>query len=192
MRGLEEKIRSEGSVLPGNILKVGSFLNQQIDAAFMLEMGREAAALFSDAGVTRVLTVEASGIAYALAVAAALDVPMVFAKKHNTANIGAETYSASVYSYTHRTEYQIVVSREYLCADDCVLLADDFLAAGNAMNGLIDIVHQAGARLAGCTAAIEKGFQRGGDALREKGIQVMSLAVIDAMDEKNGIVFREN
>ena len=158
----------------------------------MLEMGREAAALFSDAGVTRVLTVEASGIAYALAVAAALDVPMVFAKKHNTANIGAETYSASVYSYTHRTEYQIVVSREYLCADDCVLLADDFLAAGNAMNGLIDIVHQAGARLAGCTAAIEKGFQRGGDALREKGIQVMSLAVIDAMDEKNGIVFREN
>ena len=190
MQALEEKIRLEGSVLPGNILKVGSFLNQQIDAAFMLEMGKEAARLFQDAGVTRVLTVEASGIAYALAVAAALGVPMVFAKKHNTANVGAETFSATVYSYTHKTEYRIVVSREYLSENDRVLLADDFLAVGNAMNGLIEIVGQAGAKLVGCTSAIEKGFQHGGDALREKGIRVESLAVVDSMGENGEIVFR--
>ena len=189
IKELEDKILAEAEVFPGDILKVGSFLNQQIDTSFMTLMGQEGASLFKDAGVTKVLTVEASGIALAFAVAQKLGVPMVFAKKHGALNISGEVYSSPVYSFTHKQTFNIVVSREYIGPSDVVLICDDFLAKGNALNGLIDIVEQAGARVAGTLIAIEKGFQGGGDALREKGIRVESLALIDSMEGGN-IVFR--
>ena len=183
MKALEEKILREGEILPGNIVKVGRFLNQQIDVAFLMEMGREIARLFQNEGVTRVLTVEASGIPLAVAAAAALNVPMVFAKKHQSANLTGDLYSAEVFSFTHKKTYTIMMSRDYLSASDRVLIVDDFLALGNAVGGLIQIIDEAGASLAGVSAAIEKGFQGGGDALRAKGIRVESLAIIDTMDD---------
>ncbi len=189
MREMEEKILREGKVLPGGILKVGSFLNQQVDTAFLARMGREIARLYAGCGVTKVLTVEASGIAIAAAAGMAMDVPMVFAKKHKTSNVDGSVYSATVHSFTHNTDYHIVVSSDYLLAGDRVLLVDDFLANGNALNGLISLIGQAGASLAGVAVAIEKGFQGGGDALRASGIRVESLALIDRMDD-TGVVFR--
>ncbi len=190
MKALENKILNEGKVYDGGILKVGGFLNQQIDSDFMMEMGEEIARLYKNDNITKVLTVEASGIAVALAAGASLHVPALFAKKHNTSNIQSDVYSSVVYSFTHQTEYNIVVSKDYISKDDKVLIVDDFLAKGNAIVGLIDIVKQAGAELAGCAVAIEKGFQRGGDGLREKGIRVEALALIDSMSE-NSIVFRQ-
>ncbi len=190
MKLMEEKILAEGKVLPGGILKVGSFLNQQIDTVFLKQIGAEIARLFSDSGITKVLTIEASGIAIAAAAGMALGVPMVFAKKHKTSNVDGSVYSSVVHSYTHNTDYTIVVSSDYLLPGDKVLLVDDFLANGKALEGLLDLVSQAGAQVAGVSAAIEKGFQGGGDALRAKGIRVESLAVIDAMDDKS-IVFRK-
>lgn len=190
MKALENKILKEGKVYDGGILKVGSFLNQQIDSDFMMEMGAEIARLFENENITKVLTVEASGIAVALAAGANLHVPVVFAKKHNTSNIQSDVYSSVVYSFTHNTEYNIVVSKEYLSSRDRVLIVDDFLARGKALMGLTDIINQAGAELVGCAVAIEKGFQRGGDELRAKGIRVEALALIDSMDE-NEIVFRK-
>lgn len=189
MKGLEEKILTEGEVYDGGVLKVGSFLNQQIDSDFMMEIGQEIARLFKDENVTKVITVEASGIAIALAAGAALHVPAVFAKKHSTSNIRSEVYSTVVYSFTHERHYNIVVSKDYLTKDDCVVIVDDFLARGNALEGLIDLVSQAGAKLAGCAVAIEKGFQGGGDDLRNRGIRVEALALIDSMSE-NEIKFR--
>ena len=183
MKELEEKILREGEILPGNIVKVGRFLNQQLDVDFLMDMGREIARLFAGDGVTKVLTVEASGIALAVAAAAALHVPAVFAKKHASANLSGDLYTAEVYSYTHQKSYTVMVSREYLTAADRVLIVDDFLACGNAVNGLMRMVEEAGAALVGVSAAVEKGFQGGGDALRAKGIRVESLAVIDYMDE---------
>lgn len=190
MKALEEKILKEGKVLPGNVLKVGSFLNQQIDTAFSMEMGREICRLFGDCGVTKILTVEASGIAFAFAAGAQLGVPVVFAKKHASANISGETYSACVYSYTHQRNYEIVVSKEYIRTDDRLLILDDFLANGNAINGMLEIAAQAGATVVGCGAAIEKGYQGGGDALRRRGYRVESLAIIESMNEGE-IVFRK-
>lgn len=190
MKALENKILKEGKVYGGGILKVGSFLNQQIDSDFMMEMGAEIARLYENEKITKVLTVEASGIAVALAAGASLHVPALFAKKHNTSNIQSDVYSSVVYSFTHQTNYNIVVSRDYLCADDKVLIVDDFLANGKAIVGLADIVKQAGAELVGCAVAIEKGFQHGGDELRKQGIRVDSLALIDSMSE-NSIVFRK-
>lgn len=189
MKRMEEKILREGKVLPGGILKVGSFLNQQIDTAFLKEMAREIAGLFRDCGVTKVMTIEASGIAIAAAVGMELGVPMVFAKKHKTSNVDGSVYSSTVHSFTHNTDYHIVVSSDYLLPGDNVLLVDDFLANGNALKGLLDLANQAGARVAGVSAAIEKGFQGGGDELRAMGIRVESLAVIDAMDDTS-ITFR--
>lgn len=189
MKALEEKILREGKILPGNVVKVGGFLNQRLDVDFLMELGREIAQTFSDAGVNKVLTVEASGIALAVAAAAALHVPAVFAKKHASANLSGDLYTAEVYSYTHQKSYTIMVSREYLSAEDRVLIVDDFLACGNAVGGLMKMVQEAGATLVGVSAAIEKGFQGGGDALREKGIRVESLAVIESMDE-HSIRFR--
>ena len=180
---LEEKILREGEVLPGGILKVGGFLNQQIDTAFMTKMGVEGARLYKDAGVTKVLTVEASGIALAFAVAQQLNVPMVFAKKYGAANISGDVYKSSVYSFTHRQTFDIVVSKSYISSDDVVLICDDFLAKGNALNGLIHIVEQSGAELAGACIAIEKSFQGGGDLLREEGIRVESLAIIESVED---------
>lgn len=189
MRLMEEKILKEGKVLPGQILKVGNFLNQQIDTKFLRAIGEEIARLFADAGVTKVLTIEASGIAIAAAVGMAMDVPMVFAKKNKTSNVDGYVYSTLVHSYTHGTDYNVVVSCDYLTADDRVLIVDDFLANGAALRGLCELVKQAGATLCGAATAIEKGFQGGGDALRAEGVRVESLAIIEEMD-KDKIIFR--
>ena len=190
MKALEEKILKEGTVLPGHILKVGSFLNQQIDVEFMMEMGREIADKFQNDGVTKVFTVEASGIAIAMAAAAQMHVPMVFAKKNKTGNVSGRIYSAQVHSYTHNRDYNIVVSEEYLNKDDVVLLVDDFLANGAALEGMIEIVKQAGAKVAGASCAIEKGFQGGGDKLRAQGYKVESLAIVETMSE-DSLTFRK-
>ncbi len=191
MKALEDKIRAEGEVLTGDVLKVGSFLNQQVDTNFMNLIGQEGARIYKDAGITKVLTIEASGIAVAFAVASNLHVPMVYAKKYGGTNISSEVYKTSVYSYTHKKTFDIVVSKKYIKPDDVILLVDDFLALGNALNGLIHIVEQSGASLAGALIAIEKGYQQGGDLLREEGIRVESLAIIDSMEDGQ-IVFRDD
>ncbi|HJB93593.1 MAG TPA: xanthine phosphoribosyltransferase [Candidatus Borkfalkia stercoripullorum] len=189
MKALEDKILKEGTVLPGNVLKVGSFLNQQMDSDFIMDIGREIARLYEGERVTRILTVESSGIAIAVAAGIALHVPSVFAKKHKSANMPKEVYTAPVYSYTHKETYEIAVAKEYIGKGDKVLIVDDFLANGNAVRGLIGIIEKAGADLAGCAIAIEKGFQGAGDELRAQGIRVDSLAIVDSMDE-SGVIFR--
>ena len=190
MKALEEKILKEGTVLPGNILRVGSFLNHQLDVDFIMEMGKEIAALFENDKPTKILTVETSGIAIAMGAAAAMHIPVVFAKKHKTGNLSGEVYTTVVHSYTHGVDYNIVVNTEFLNEEDRILIVDDFLANGKALEGLIDIVNQAGAKLVGCSCAIEKGFQRGGDKLREKGVKVESLAIVESMDDTS-LVFRK-
>ena len=189
IKAMEEKILKEGEILPGNILKVGNFLNQQIDTDFLKEIGKEIAHLYKDTGVNKVFTIEASGIAIAVAAAYELGVPVVFAKKNRSDNISGDTYVTKVDSFTHKTTNTIVVSREFISENDRILIVDDFLANGNALIGLLDIVKQAGASTVGAAIAIEKGFQKGGDMLREKGIRVESLAIIDSMTD-DGIVFR--
>lgn len=191
MRELEDKIIQDGQVLPGGILKVGGFLNQQIDVPFLMKMGDEIARLYKDSGVTKVLTVEASGIAIAVAAASSLGVPMVFAKKHKSINLSDSLYTAPVYSYTHKTTYEIAVSKEYISSDDVILIVDDFLAKGNALIGLIKLVKEADAKVAGAAIAIEKGFQDGGDMVRKMGVRVESLAIVDSMNDDGTIVFRE-
>ncbi|HAW15952.1 MAG TPA: xanthine phosphoribosyltransferase [Clostridiales bacterium] len=191
MKALEDRILKEGVVLPGQVLKVGSFLNQKVDTSLMMLMGQEAARVFAQDGVTKVLTVEASGIPLAFATANAMGVPLVVAKKHKSANVSGEVLKAPVYSYTHKQTYEIVVSKDYIDSDDVVLIADDFLATGNALMGLTDIVHQQGARVAGAAIAIEKGFQKGGDTLREKGMKVLSMAIVDEMTDDGRITFRK-
>lgn len=190
IRALEERILKEGRVLPGEVLKVGSFLNQQIDTALLTDMGREIARLFGDSGVTKILTIESSGIAIAVAAGCAMGVPVVFAKKHASNNMSGEVYTSSVFSYTHQKTFEVVVTADYLKAGDRILIVDDFLAKGGALNGLIDIINQSGAELAGAAIAIEKGFQGGGDALRAKGIRIESLAIIDSMTDTS-LTFRE-
>ena len=185
MKALEEKILTEGTVLPGTVLKVGGFLNQQIDSDFIMEIGKEIARLYESEHITRVLTVESSGIAIAVAAGIALHVPCIFAKKHRSANMPREVYTASVYSYTHRETYEIAVAKDYLSSADRVLIVDDFLANGNAVRGLMRILEDAGAQLVGCAIAIEKGFQGAGDELRAKGIRVESLAIVDAMTDES-------
>lgn len=189
MKALEQKILKEGKVLPGNILKVGSFLNQQLDVEFLGEIGKEIQNIYKDCNVTKILTIEASGIAIAVAAGMTMGVPAVFAKKGKSANVSGDVFKTVVYSYTHNTEYSVVVPKEYLSADDCVVIVDDFLANGKALEGLIDIVRQSGAKLAGCTCAVEKGFQGGGDALRQKGVKVESLAKISSMSVEDGVKF---
>lgn len=190
MKALEDKILKEGVVLPGNILKVTSFLNHRLDVDFLMEMGKEIARLFETEKPTKILTVETSGIAIAMAAAADMHLPVVFAKKHKSHNISGETLSAVVHSYTHGVDYTIVVNKEYISPDDRVLIVDDFLANGKALEGLIDIVSQAGAKVVGCSCAIEKGFQQGGDKLREKGIKVESLAIVESMSD-DSLTFRK-
>lgn len=189
---LHEKIKSDGKVFAGNILKVDSFLNHQIDVDFMDQLGMEIARRFLSAHVTKVLTIEASGIAIAYPVAREFHCPMVFAKKTRTKNLGSSVYAAPVESFTHGCTYDIKVSKEYISAGDVVLIVDDFLANGNAVRGLIEIVKQAGATLAGVGIAVEKGFQNGGNELRDAGVRVESMAIIEAMDAINGnITFRD-
>ena len=190
MVALEEKILKEGKVLSGNILKVDCFLNHCIDVPFLMEMGKEISELYKDASVSKILTIETSGIPIAFAAAQYMNVPVVFAKKNKSGNISDDLYSSRVESFTRKNVYDAVVSKEYLNSDDVVLVIDDFLAKGNALTGLMDIISQAGATLAGCAIAIEKGFQGGGDELRAKGIRVDSLAIVESMTE-NSLTFRK-
>lgn len=190
MELLEKRIIEDGEVLPGNILKVSNFLNHQIDTVLLDQMGEEFHRLFSDKEITKVITIESSGIAVAYPVASQFKVPLVFAKKHQSSNVNEGVYSTQVYSYTHGQTYNVVISKKYLNPDDKVLLVDDFLANGKALEGLIDIVEQAGAKVQGICIAIEKGFQDGGKLLREKGYQVESLAIVEKMTDDGKIEFR--
>lgn len=191
MRILEERILKDGKVFSGNVLKVDSFLNHQIDVKLLAEIGKELKKLYNDCAITKVLTIEASGIGVGCMVAQFFDCPLIFAKKSKTINIKGDVYTSQVESFTHQCAYDIIVSKDFLKNTDTVLIVDDFLAKGNALNGLIDIVRQAGAKLAGCGIAIEKGYQGGGDKLRNQGIRVESMAIIEKMDDKTGeIVFR--
>ncbi|MCR4950556.1 MAG: xanthine phosphoribosyltransferase [Solobacterium sp.] len=191
MKQLKDRIRKDGRVLNGDILKVDSFLNHQIDVVLLDEIGREFKRRFEGEKITKVLTIEASGIAIACMTARHYGVPVVFAKKARSGNIGANVYTSVVHSFTYDRNYDITVSKQYLSADDSVLIVDDFMANGQAMHGLIDVCEQAGAKVAGIGIVIEKGFQDGGRRLREKGYHLESLAIVEKMDPENGIVFRE-
>jgi xanthine phosphoribosyltransferase len=188
MKELEERIRKEGKVLPGSILKVDSFLNHQIDALFMDRMAAEIHEAFKKDRIDRIMTVEPSGIALAQCTAMHFRVPYVFAKKAVSGNIGSDVYVSHAYSYTYGRDYEMVVSKKYVHAGERVLLVDDFLADGRAMRAMIDLCEQAGAEVAGICACIEKGFQDGGRKLREDGYRVYSLAIVQEMSEE-GIRF---
>jgi len=190
MQLLEDRILQEGVVLPGGVLKVGSFLNQKIDQRLLREMALEVERLYQGLGVNKILTIESSGIALASAVAMEMDVPMVFAKKHKTSNVDGDVLTAMVHSFTHGTDYQIVVSSDYLTSEDRVLLVDDFLAMGNSLKGLSKLVAEADATLVGAAVSIEKCFQGGGDKLREAGMRVDALAGIASMEDDGTITFR--
>jgi xanthine phosphoribosyltransferase len=191
MELLEEKIRKEGQVKGEGILKVDSFLNHQLDVALFEEMGKAFAKRFAGEGVNKILTIESSGIAIATSTARYFDYcPVVFGKKCVSLNLDYEIYSSDVYSYTKQQSYKIMVSKKYLNKDDRILIIDDFLANGKAVEALIDMVNQAGATLVGVGIAIEKGFQDGGALLREQGIALESLAIVDAMSEEEGVIFR--
>ncbi len=183
MKLLEDRILQDGTVLPGNILKVDSFLNHQIDCKLIKALGEEFYNTFKDTGVTKILTVEASGIAIACAAAEHFEVPVVFAKKGHHKNVGTDVFTAEVHSFTKGITYNVAVSKKYLSADDKVLVIDDFLADGQAGLGLKSICEQAGAQIVGFGIAIEKGFQNGGKLLRETGIPVQSLAIIASMTD---------
>ena len=189
MEQLKERIARDGVVRAGNVLKVDSFLNHQMDVKLFDEMGKEFYRRFADCGVTKILTVEASGIGIACLAALHFGVPVVFAKKAQTSNLDPDVFSAPVHSFTHNKDYNVRVSKMYLSAEDRVLLIDDFLANGEALRGLAAIVEQAGATLCGAGIAVEKGFQDGGKQLRESGMRVESLAIIESM-EPGHIVFR--
>lgn len=191
MKLLEERIRKDGTVKAGNVLKVDSFLNHQMDIDLFNEMGKEWARLFADRKITKILTVEASGIGIACAAAQHFHVPVVFAKKSQSVNIDGEVYSTKIESFTHKRVYDVIVSKKFLHPEDHILIIDDFLANGCALEGLIDIVNKAGASVEGVGIAVEKGFQKGGDLIRSKGIRVESLAIVESMDDKTGeITFR--
>ena len=192
MNFLEERILKDGIVKPGNVLKVDSFLNHQMDIALMDEIGKEFHRRFSDKPITKVLTIEASGIAIAYPVAREFGVPLVFAKKSKSINIDGDMYVAEVESFTHKRTNQVIVSKKFLSSDDRVLIIDDFLANGCALQGLISIVESAEATVEGLGIAIEKGFQDGGYRIRNLGYHLESLAVVDAMDPETGIItFRQ-
>lgn len=188
MQKLKQKIIEEGRVIGTTILKVDSFLNHQIDPQFTLEMGRDLALRFAGEGVTKVLTVEASGIAVALSTGLALGVPVVFAKKGRASTQNSEVYTSEIFSFTRQESVGIYVSGRFLGPRDTVLIVDDFLAHGEALRGMVEIVRQAGCRLAGVGIAIEKEFQGGGKKLRDQGIRIESLAAIKSMSEEH-IVF---
>ena len=190
---LEDRIVKDGIVKPGNVLKVDSFLNHQMDISLFNDMGKEFKRLFNDTPINKILTIEASGIGIACVAAQYFDnVPVVFAKKSQTVNIDGEVYSTKIESFTHKRVYDVIISKKYLSSKDHVLIIDDFLANGCALNGLLDIAQKAGANVEGVGIAVEKGFQRGGELIRQKGIRVESLAIIESMDADSGnIVFKE-
>ncbi len=191
MEILKDRIRKEGKVKEGNVLKVDSFLNHQMDVRLFHEIGKEFKKRFAGEEITKILTIEASGIGIACVAAEVFNVPVVFAKKTQTKNIAGDVYTTQVESYTHGRIYDIIVSKEYLRPEDKVLLIDDFLANGKALEGLAHLVKDAGATLVGAGIVIEKGWQVGGELLRSQGIHLESLAIVDSMDEKTGeITFR--
>lgn len=189
MELLKERIRKDGKVREGNVLKVDSFLNHQMDITLFAEIGKEFKRRFANETVTKILTIEASGIGIACIAAQYFDVPVVFAKKNKTKNIAGDVYTGKVESFTHGRSYDIIVSKEFLNENDKILLIDDFLANGSALLGLASLVEQAGAELVGAGIVIEKGFQPGGAMLREKGIRIESLAIVDSMTT-DGVIFR--
>ncbi|MCR5391451.1 MAG: xanthine phosphoribosyltransferase [Lachnospiraceae bacterium] len=192
MKLLEERISKDGLVKEGNVLKVDSFLNHQMDIELFNEMGKEFKRLFGDRPINKILTIEASGIAIAAIAAQYFDVPVVFAKKSQSINLDGSIYSTKIESFTHKKTYDVIVSKKYLSPEDHVLVIDDFLANGCAINGLIELINEAGATIEGVGIAIEKGFQNGGQKLREQGINLHSLAIIDKMDPVEGsITFRQ-
>ena len=191
MELLKKRIMEEGKILPGNIVKVDGFLNHRVDTELMEQIAEEFKKCFDTSKVTLVLTAEASGIALATICARAMGVPMVFAKKAKSDNIEGGLYQSDIFSYTYKKKVTLLVSKDWISADDKVLIVDDFMANGEAMRGLCDIVKEAGAELVGIGIAVEKGFQHGGDRIREAGINIQSLAIIDSADE-NGFVFRED
>ena len=192
MKLLEDRIRKDGVVKEGNVLKVDRFLNHQMDIELCQEIGKEFKRRFANENVNKILTIEASGIGIACVAAESFHVPVVFAKKNQTKNIAGEVYRTQVESFTHGRIYDIIVSKEFLGKGDRVLLIDDFLANGKALEGLAQLVQDSGAELVGAGIVIEKGFQRGGDVIRAKGIHLESLAIVDGMNDKTGeIIFRE-
>ena len=192
MNCVEERILKDGVVKHGNVLKVDSFLNHQIDVKLLDEIAREFLRRFEGSTITKVLTIEASGIAIACAVARMLGVPVVFAKKSKSVNLDGESYVAEVESFTHKNTNQVIVSKKYLNENDHVLIVDDFLANGCALQGLISIVDASGAEVVGCGIVIEKGFQEGGHRLRNLGFHLESLAIVESMDDETGeVVFRQ-
>lgn len=191
MKLLEERIRKDGVIKPGNVLKVDSFLNHQMDVELFDAMGAEFKRLFAENPINKILTIEASGIGIACVVAQHFHVPVVFAKKSQSINLDGESYITKVESFTHKRTYDVIVSKKYLNPEDHILIIDDFLANGCAVNGLIDLIRSAGAKVEGVGIAIEKGFQEGGRLIREKGIHVESLAIVESMNDETGeIVFR--
>ncbi len=183
MKLLHERIKQNGSVVSEEILKVDSFLNHQIDANLMMEMGKEFKRRFEDEKITKIVTIEASGIAIAALAALSFQVPVVFAKKTQSRNLDAQVYTYPVYSFTKQQTYDIHISKKYIQSTDRVLILDDFLANGQAVEGLIQLVNQGGGEVAGVGIVIEKGFQLGGKTLRDQGIRVESLAIIDRMKD---------
>lgn len=192
MKALKERIRRDGAVKPGNVLKVDMFLNHQIDVELLNEIGKEFKRLFADKKITKILTIEASGIAIASIAAQYFNVPVVFAKKAQSINLDGDSYTAKIQSYTHKKIYDVIVSKKYISPDDHVLIIDDFLANGCALLGLLDIVKSAKATVEGIGIVIEKGFQAGGKQIRDMGYDLHSLAIVESMDAETGeIVFSD-
>lgn len=189
MRLLEDRIRKDGKVKDGDVLKVDSFLNHMIDVRFVAELGREFYRLYGNCGINKILTIESSGIGVACLTAQFFDCPVVFAKKAKSKNIDAETYTVQIESFTHGNISEVIVSKQFLGKGDRVLVIDDFLARGNALLGLIQIIRESGAELVGAGIVIEKAYQDGGEKIRAQGVRVESLARIASMNEKDGIVF---
>ena len=189
MQLLEERILKDGKVFPGNVLKVDSFLNHQVDVELINEIGKEFYRLFKDCGVNKIFTIEASGIGIACITAQYFHVPVVFAKKTLGKNIAADVYSTPIKSFTHGKTYDVIVSQEFLNKDDRILIIDDFLAQGCALNGLIELIKSAGAQIFGAGIVIEKAFQQGGDLIRSEGVRVESLARIESMTDDGKITF---
>ena len=189
MRLLEDRIRKDGKVKDGDGLKVDSFLNHMIDVRFVAELGREFYRLYGNCGINKILTIESSGIGVACLTAQFFDCPVVFAKKAKSKNIDAETYTVQIESFTHGNISEVIVSKQFLGKGDRVLVIDDFLARGNALLGLIQIIRESGAELVGAGIVIEKAYQDGGEKIRAQGVRVESLARIASMNEKDGIVF---
>ena len=192
MQALKERILKEGKVLPGNIIKIDGFLNHRVDTALLRAIAKEFKTLFDTSKVTVVLTAEASGIPLATICADEYGVPLLFAKKAKSDNIENGLFKSEVWSYTYKKKFTLIVSKEWLHESDNVLIIDDFMAKGNAVQGLLDIVEEAGCSLEGVGIAVEKGFQGGGDALRAKGINYKALAVIDSISDDGKVTFRED